>query len=272
MLRLFRRHRSICLTLIVLTAGWGVGCRAVRAPVTPQRPTFSSDTNTTAVGTVELEAGGAVDPRDSFDSPLTLKVGVSERSEFFVGWSPYQWVETEGSDGRGASDTLIGTRQRIVDPTESGRPSVAVQLATKLPTGSEREGLSSGEIDFFAAGIVSTELSGFGVTGFYQMGFLGEPDDSEFDLEHGIALAVGRPIFGATSAFGEIAARVAHEQDRDELFTTLGIAHAITPSLVLDTSVVVGLNRDAQDFQILFGFTYNFGRIDSWFVGDRTVR
>lgn len=240
-------------------------CSVPRSSPTPQRPTFSSDTSTTAHGTAELEAGVGIDPRDSFDSPLSLKFGLSEASEIFVGWSPYQWVERSGVDARGGSETLVGMRQRFLDESEDSlRPSAAVQLATKLPTGSEKQGLSTGEVDFFAAGILTRTFTDTTVTGFYQLGFLGEPDDSDYDLEHGLAMAAATPAFENTSLFGELAAVVSPEQDREEVFTTLGMSYSLSDSLVLDAAVVVGLSSDAPDLQVLLGFTQNLGSVTSW--------
>ena len=50
------------------------GCAELSESITrPQRPTVSSDTNTTRAGHLELEAGGDVDPGDFFTTPVTLK-------------------------------------------------------------------------------------------------------------------------------------------------------------------------------------------------------
>ena len=242
-----------------------VGCEVTPSAATAQRPTFSSDTATTAVNTFELEAGVAIDPRDQFDSPTTLKYGLSEESELSLSWSPHQWVEAPGSDGRGGGDAVIATRHRFFEEVASGY-SAALQLATKLPTGSERDGLSSGELDFFAAGIATAGLDQATVTAFYQLGFLGETAGSDFDIEHGIALGAATPAFDNVSIFGELATVLAHEQDREEVFTTLGLSYALDDSFVLDAAVVVGLSRDAPDFQLVFGITKNFGQVHSWFT------
>ena len=264
-----RAFRGATLLFWVVVAAVGAaGCRGTSdldpQPVTPQRPTFSSDTFTTAEGTVEVEVGVALDPTDSFDTPVTMKYGLSPTSEIFVGWSPYQWAETPGSNAEGVGDTVIGTRQRILQPAEEGGTAGAIQLATKLPTGSEREGLSSGELDLFASGILTRTVSNVGITGYYQLGFLGEADDSDFDLEHGFALAAGMPLIDEVSVFGEIAAVLAHEEDREEVFTTLGVGYALSPDFILDVAMVVGLSRDAADFAVLIGFTKNIGDVLGW--------
>jgi len=234
-------------------------------PATPQRPTLSSDTATTAKGTLEIEAGVAVDPTDAFDSPLQLKVGAAEATELFLAWSPYRWVERSGPDGRGQGNLFIGVRNRFLEETES-RPSAAFQLQTKIPTASEREGLGSGALDFLGAGIVTKDLGGFLTTGFYQIGILGEPDGGDTDLEHDVAIASGTPLVNGLGAFAEVAGTFIRERDTSSVFTTLGLAYAIARDVVADAGVVVGLSDDAPDFRVVAGVTINFGHL---FPGER---
>lgn len=251
-----------CIILVTLPpAMWSCASVAHHGNnATPQRPTFSSDTSTTSPGTLEIEAGGTLDPGDEFSLPMNFKLGVSESAEVFVGWTPYQWVERQGQDGRGQGDVLLGTRQRLVDESES-RPSFAYQLAGKLPTASERDGLGSGELDLFVAGIATKSLENITCTGYYQLGFLGEPDDDGFDLEHGAALSLAAPVIDQWSVFGEVAGTFHHEQSEYPVFTTIGMAYTPVGSVVFDCAAAIGLNSDAPDLQLNLGLTMNMGRI-----------
>ena len=152
------------------------------APATPQRPTFSSNTKTTAEGTLEIEGGLLIDWKDRIDTPFAAKYGATPTTEFFVGWSPYVNYDTMGIDGSSVGDTLIGVRQRMQSVAD-GEISSAFQLATKLPTSDEGEIGTTGEIDFFAAGIVDIDRPGLSLTGFGQLGFLGEVNDEDVDLQ-----------------------------------------------------------------------------------------
>jgi hypothetical protein len=136
---------------------------------------------------------------------------------------------------------------------------MAVQLITKLPTGDENDGLSTGETDFFVAAIFTKEVGRVSTTLFYQFGILGEPDDADTDIEHTIALEGGFPLGDEWSFNAELAAVETPDQNLNEIFTTIGFSWAVSPDFVLDAGVVVGLNDDAQDFQIVFGFTKNLG-------------
>ena len=134
-----------------------------------------------------------------------------------------------------------------------------MQLITKLPSGDENDGLSTGEVDFLAAAILDKQVGQVSTTLFYQLGILGEPDDADTDIEHSIALAGTFPMGDKWALYGELAAVEIVEQDLNEIFTMAGFMYRVRKDLVLDVGVVVGLNHDAPDFQIVFGFTKNFG-------------
>lgn len=225
--------------------------------VSPQRPTVSSDTTITAAGTYELEAGLVLDPGDTLALNTTLKLGLDEVTDVFVGWTPYAHIDRPGDDGTGTGDSAVGARRRV---WEKGPNAVAVQMATKLPTGDEGEGLSSGEIDFFLAGILSHEEdSGATLVGFYELGLIGEPGASDTGTQHTAALAASKPWKDDMTLFGELSKRHAAFGD-DPLLAILGIAKRTRPGLVYDGALAVGLNDDAADLTLLFGLTTNVGR------------
>src|SRR5688572_27384567 len=125
-------------------ASWDQGSQT---EVTPQRPKFSKSTYTTAADTLEVETGLAIDPSDSVNTPTTLKYGVNDRAEAFIGLSPVVAVE---NGGVGFGDLLLGWRQRLTEH-QMDHLSIALQGAVKVPTANEDKGLGSGEFDAFAA-------------------------------------------------------------------------------------------------------------------------
>jgi len=235
------------------------GCSGAPARPTPQRPTFSQNTSTTSAGTLELEAGVAVDPGDTFDSPVTLKYGVGEDTELFASMAPYVWEDFDGPNGEGVGDLYLGVRQRFID-VGADEPTFAYQLKTKIPTAPENQGIGSGQMDFFAAGIMDYPIEEFWLTTFYQLGIVGEPaGDDDPDIEHGIAFATNASIDESLGAYGEIAGVFTPERDDEQIFTTVGLTHPFGEGTVVDAGVLVGLSRDAPDFQIILGITTNFG-------------
>lgn len=249
---------SPALLFLALLAGCA-GTGRDFAPTTAQRPTVSSDTATTAAGTIELESGGAIDPGDSVDTPTVVKWGAGPRTEFFLGWSPHQEIGLPGPDADGVSDLLVGTRHRFLE-ADGQRPSAAFQLATSLPTGDRSQGLSSGEIDFHATAIVTQAFGDFSATAYYDAGILGNPTGGT-DLEHTLALAGATTLGQRWGAFGEAAAVLDHERDVEDYLLTVGGTYALSPSLVFDVGATFGINDEAPDFQILFGFTTNLGAL-----------
>lgn len=226
---------------------------------TAQRGTVSSDTGTTAVGTLEVEAGVAFDWKDQVDVPAALKWGTTETTELFVGWSPFLWLEVEGDEGEGVGDLALGGRWRFLELTED-HPAAAVQFEALLPVGSND--VSSGEAAYFLAGIVDSAVGRVGLTGFYQFGAIGEEGSSGFDAQHFFAVASGAPLAGALAAYGELVWSEIPELDLQGGFVQTGVYYEANPTLVYDLGVAVGFGPDkTADAALLFGLTKNLGAV-----------
>ena len=228
------------------------------ATPTPQRPTVSSDTNLTVAGTIELESGIAFEASESFDTPNTLKLGLSDTAEAFVGFSPQRSTEVPGPNPRGAGDFVIGSRMKVA---EEGSFGAAVQIATRLPGGNGGDSEGREEADFFVAGMASDQFGDLGVTGFYQLGLIGDGDDDSILAEHTAALAVGVPASDSVGLFGEIAGIFRPDLDSNAVLATAGASWAWAPNLTLDGALQIGLTEDAPDYLLLFGMTWNLGGI-----------
>ena len=252
-------HESRPWRVVVVLAAAAASCQLPRQqPATPQRPTVSVNTTTTAEGTLELEAGVNVDPADAFDSPLRLKYGTGPATELFAGVSPYQRFDAPGADVDGSSDLVLGARHRLWQGGED-LPSGAVVLATKLPTASTASGLSSGETDLRAALVLNQSVGPVGLNAFYQYGALGDPAGAGTVSEHTGTLTASVALTDRWSALAELAGVVVPAQDLESWFVITGVAWAAEPWLVLDAGVTVGLSDDAPDLQVFVGFTQNFG-------------
>ncbi|MCK5945460.1 MAG: hypothetical protein KAI24_25945 [Planctomycetes bacterium] len=250
-----RRLRAFSL---VAAACAVAGCQLPhQRPVTPQRPTVSFDTNTTAEQTFELETGVNVDPGDFFDTPNTLKYGTGERTELFVGWSPLQVLQQPGEDADGSSDVVLGARHRLIDGDDAV-PAAAVVLSGKLPAASANNGLGSGEVDLRVAGVLNQTYGDVNANLFYQYGALGQPAGGTTS-EHTLTLTLGRPINDRLGAFLELGGIFVPASNTDALFAITGATWAASPSLVFDGGVNIGLSDDAADLQVFVGCTWNLG-------------
>lgn len=257
------------------------GCLAPQADVypdavhaTPQRPTFSQNTNTTAAGTFEIEAGLMVDPTDTHDVPITLKYGLGDTGELFVSRDVYKRVFQSGTSDRGTGDTTVGTRWRLwegdADPQTGDRSSFAVQVGLRVPTGSKTKGgatnpgdqdlpMSEDEYASFLAAIMDGTMGEWDWTAFYQVGSIGIPDDGSRSTQHAAAVVASHPLGGDVSAFGEIAGWYDRARSENPLFATYGLTFAEQPGRVWDISLRHGLNDDAPDFLVQAGLTVNMG-------------
>lgn len=238
-----------------------VGCQVYpgsQAPATPQRPTYAYNTGTAAPATLEQETGFNVEPGDRFTTPTTLRYGSGPATEVFLSVSPFNYVSNPNDPSEiSFGDLDIGVRHRLCDESPA-TPAWAIQASVKLPTAGDTEGLGTGELDARFAAIQSRVYGASKITGYYELGLLGNSGS-------GIDLGLAGSIVGDLSfddqatGFLELAGVLVPEQDRTELFTTIGLYYRIAPSIVVDGAVRLGVD-DAPDFGILFGLTQNIGR------------
>ncbi|MFT4709603.1 MAG: hypothetical protein ACI9D0_001792 [Bacteroidia bacterium] len=230
------------------------------ASTTGEEPDFgraglSSDTGTTAYGTFEVEAGFEVDPGDRKAVPLTVKYGHSEYTELYMDWSVYEKIARPGDDGEGIGDLGFGVRHRFWEGNNG--TSAGLQGFVKFPTGDEDEGTSNGDLDFFAASMVTQEFSNLTLNGFFELGVLGDPVDDDTDVQRTIAISWATPTGQGLDAFGEVS-RV-FTDGLDPAYLLLGLAHQTTEITVFDFGVSLGLNSDAADDSFFIGVTTNLG-------------
>lgn len=226
-----------------------------RTTATPTRPTYSQSTFTTAPGTFELETGVYVDPSDASSVPTTFKYGVNDRADVQVSFSPASAVE---GGGVGVGDLTLGWRQRLTEQ-QQGHLSLAYLAQIKLPTADEDKGLGSGEFDALLAGIGTVPMTDWAMTGYVELGLIGDPTGGGADLQLALAAAGDKALAGNAGVFGELAGVFNGEQDYDAIFTTLGGTWSPVPGLVLDTGMVLGLSDDAPDYAFVIGLTRNLG-------------
>ena len=245
----------------LLLLGSLTGCQVYpgsQAPVTPQRPTFASYTTTAAPATMEQETGFSVEPGDRFTTPTTLRYGSGPATEIFLSVSPFNYVSNPTDPSEiGFGDLDIGVRHRLCDESPA-TPAWALEASIKLPTAGDTEGLGTGELDARFAAIQSRVYGESTVTGYYELGLLGN-SGSGIDVGFAGSIVGDLPLDDDVTGFLELAGILVAEQDRTEIFTTIGVAYRPSPSVVVDGAVTLGVD-DAPDLGILFGITQNIGR------------
>ncbi len=255
-----RSHLALPLLLLTLASCGASGPKGAR--VHAQRPFISRDTHTTADKVVAIEAGYATVSKHETELPVLMKYGLGPQSEFFVGTSPFYEVEHNGTapQGSGWGDTFIGIRHRMRE-RDMFSPAYGFQVQTKLPTGRPKDGLGSGETDWFGALMANQMYNGFDTTAYYQLGVIGEAAKPSSNAEHTFALQTRREMGSVITGFGEIAFVTEPEADRDEGTVMGGISILLDSLTSVDLALRAGIGDDAHSFQVLFGVSRALGMI-----------
>jgi hypothetical protein len=254
-------HGRLLLLTTLLLAPACVGPVTDSPPeVLPQRPFLSTTSRTTPKDRIELEVGGEVDPGSRIDTPTYLKYGLSERTELFLGTSPYSMVDHDEQlpDGSGWGDTYVGFRHRLADRSTRS-PAYGFDIQTKLPTARPRKGLGSGEMDWLISANASQSYYGHDLTAYYQLGLLGEQGDDGLDLRHTTALQTRTPLDQRFTGLGEVAIVWEPELNREELTLFFGASYTLNSWTLVDFGLRLGLTPDAPDIQLVFGLTRALG-------------
>jgi hypothetical protein len=257
-----RLHTALLPALLALAAS----CSAIpdtEAPATPQLAVFSRSTGTTAKGTLEVEAEARFAPGERLATPIRTKYGIDERTETFVEVSPLNYLQVDGRDDViGFGDTYIGLRHRYYEKEET-RTSAGLEVGGKLPTGESEEGLSSGELDVFAALNMTQDLSETTqISAYYQLAMLGARSGSGMDAAHLVAFQGHHWYSERAGVFAELANSFGSKVP-EPAYLDFGLARRMSDETVLELALALGLNDDAEDFVLVFGITNNFGRIGS---------
>lgn len=261
--------RRLSLALAVCALGSGCSTFGVqREEVTPQRPTVSENTRTTAYGTFESELGMRYDPTDEYALETRTSVGLSPRSELFAIWDVFRHLDSgqiandvdgDNSDETGTGDIIVGFKQRLLDETDT-LPATAIAFGTNLPVGSDDGEISRGEIDWFGSLIADRTFGRLSLTGFYQLGILGTPNLGDVDPRHTIAIDGSWALDDQINVGAEIATIIEGERDLEPVLLTTYGQYALNPSMMLDAGLRVGLSEDSPDVVLLIGLTTNLGR------------
>ncbi len=227
----------ICLSTFSLFAQ-----ESKQIAATPQRPSFSTNTVTTAKGWLELESGVTFNDATAA-TPILLKVGTAENLEVFFGLTPFI------DSGRDFEDFTIGSRWRFIDGGPG--PSMGVQVAATTFRSNFID-----EIDYSFLLILSHSVGGFGVD---LNGGLNLPDSGDEQFL-GI-LTLSRAVNSSFSGYGEIF--VAHDSGLSEqtFVGSAGLGFAVNPRFVLDAALNFNISNSGDDWQLLIGATTLLSRL-----------
>lgn len=247
------------LPLSILAGLFLVACRldpSMAMDPVAQRPRFAATTETAGHGTLQSETGIVVDPGSSIGLPGIWRVGISDRSEVYLGGDTYRWDEDR--DVQGTGDLLIGVRHRFVEEG-AGLPALAFQLQTKLPMSDEADGFGTGETDFELALIGDRHFGETLGSFFAEAGFLGAVGEQGTDFAWTLAGSTQSPIGGSWSGYFEAVYNGSHERDREGGYLGAGLHYRTESHSLWDFALATGFGDSPEDVLLLFGYTRNVG-------------
>ncbi|MEK7342050.1 MAG: transporter [Candidatus Binatota bacterium] len=236
--------------------------RAEEITATPNRPGVADPADVTQKGVVELEYGWERAFRSSefrtrsIASGL-LRFGLTEDFELRLGIDNYVTQRSDDPEGRrsGVGDTTPGFKYRLTKG-DGIWPTLAFSYEIKTPTASRKKGLGSGRADHNLFFLASKDLLGLEWDFNYQLGWIGKEGKKSFDDSHLWALSLSRPLFGPVGISGEIygGPRV-NRQTPGFTGTDWALTYAVTPRVILDAGVDIGLTSAARDVTYFAGIT-----------------
>jgi len=260
------RLTALCVFLAMTV--WSQSGSRIAGPyaATPQRPTFTSGTSTTAPGTVELEIGGTF-ADGVYTVPTTLKFtpdaskGFFEQGEFSVGFDSVSVVSAGGRRVTQFGDRLAFGYRRPVYRGGSLSFAVAPQGTVFV------RGDSGGRLGL--VGLMAQEAGQNSVA--VNVSWSAALGASPANPANVIALAsdFARQI-AATGAWNRLSvfAGVLYENasgSDGDVALGQGVACRVRPNIVLDVAVrQTGLATGSYDHQILAGVTVNLGKPAEW--------
>jgi hypothetical protein len=239
----------------------------------PARPGLGTPACTIAPGRVSLETGIIDWQRDDMPDARTdaitigdtlVRIGLTDRIEAQVGWTPYSHVrvrdkatgvvEKDGAVG----DMLVGFKANLHNPDGSGL-SFAVQPYVTLPVGGDP--VSAGD---WGAGLVAPVS--YDLNDMLNLQFSPEIDaatDGDGKGRHfAYSGTVGLGVAISETVGGTIEFQGARDKDPDghttQWFTALSFSWMPSDSLQFDVGGTAGLNRNAPDAELYFGFSRRF--------------
>jgi len=231
--------------------------------VNPNRPTFSTPALTTQSGLVELEFGLAhsvLQVGDIDSTPYLLKLGVLKRLELRIGGNGLLHATQPGEPAAtGFGDLQLGAQWTFLPNGPLGVDE-AVQVTWKVPTARSSNGLGSGQPDVFLMLMFSRDIGAFHA----DLNFLATSLNHEAPRISGSvpagSLSVSRTLNEQWSLTGEIYS-IGGTDGSDAIVSNLwAVGYKVSPRLVLDGGIDVGLSHTAPKISVFAGLTVGVAR------------
>lgn len=229
---------------------------------TPNRPGVANPAEVTQKGILELEYGWerafrSPDFKTHATAAALVRFGLTEDFELRLGMDNYIAQLSPDHEGRrsGIGDTSPAFKYRLVEG-KGLLPTLSFSYEVKVPTASKNKGLGSGRVDHNLLFLASKDLLGLQWSFNYVLGWVGKAGKKSFDDSHLLALSASRSLFGPLGIQGEIyGSPQVNRQTPAIISTDWALTYTVTPRVILDAGVDIGLSSAARDIAYFAGIT-----------------
>lgn len=231
------------------------------------RPGLASSTCTVDPGRVHVELAvdwsfqedGAERVETLLAGATVVRVGIAERTEVQLGWTPYGRVSSRRPGGGdtvdGVADVSVGVRRLLLD---RGGATLAVQAAVTAPVGGDAIGAGDWGASLLVP--VGIELGGGQLLITPGIEAAVDADRDGRHLAYGLAIGYGFNLSERLSTSLDLA--VSRDDDplgaTNEALAAIAFAWQVHADLQLDIGAVFGLNADSPDLELYVGAAQRF--------------
>jgi hypothetical protein len=264
-------HKSLlCSALVALTlASPAVAAEGGVAPICTDRPAKANAVCTVPAGKWQLEGSALGWARTKADGAETevltlgssvLKLGLSDRADLQIGFTPYVRVETRAgeikSTASGAGDLSVRYKHRL---TAADAP---VQLAAipfvKLPTADG--GIGNGKVEGGLATSISAALGDATLSFGPELDLLADGDRDGRHVQLVNLINVAGPVAPGFTLAGELwtATNFDPAGTATQVSADAAVAYLVNERLQLDAGANLGLTKDTPDAEMYLGMSWRF--------------
>ncbi len=234
--------------------------------VNPNRPTFATPALTTRSGQAELEWGGQLtqlrDDSRNVSSPTLLKLGLMKDLELRLGSPGYLRLSAPDLETvSGIGDINLAAQWCYLHDGAFGMDQ-AIQVSHTFPTANAYKGLGNGTPSDALMLLFSRDLGAHHLDMNLLEAWIGRPpqDGGGRVRQPAVTTSLSHPVTEAWSLTGEVYAIGRTELNPRIVSNLWALAYKVSPGLVLDAGVDLGLTRGAQRVSYFAGLTVGLAR------------
>lgn len=238
-------------------------------PICTDRPTKANATCTVPAGQFQLEAGLAgwsLTKADGVRAELLTvgssfaKVGLSERSDLQVGFTPYARVTVKagGESDRlsGFGDVVVRYKHRLT--RDDAKAQIGMIPFLKIPTA--KDGIGNGKVEGGIAVPIAFTIGKASLTFGPEVDLLADVDGKGRHVALVNLVNIGLPVADRLTFYGELWSNFNFDPEGTlrQASADAALAYLVSDRLQLDVGANAGLTKDTPDLEVYAGISTRF--------------